>query len=71
MKFLSIVPCFEGTCKPTWLNRNQIYNRVDGGVSGFFKLVRKPKFFPFYIKYGNEFHGIIHGRVVSSTRLND
>lgn len=60
----SNVPYYEGPCKPTWLNRNQIDNRMDGGVSGFFKIVRKLRFLPFYVKTGREFHGIIKGGVV-------
>lgn len=54
---ISKVKGFEGPCKPTWLNKSQLYNRLDGGISGFFKLVEKK--FGFYFKIGKEFHGII------------
>jgi hypothetical protein len=49
----------EGHCTPTWLNRNQVCNRLDRGVSGFFKRVRRGKWFGFWHKYGEEFHGMI------------
>lgn len=55
---ISKVKGFEGTCSPTWLNTNQILNRLDQGVTGFFKLV-KPSFFGLR-KTGKEFHGIIN-----------
>lgn len=50
-----------GECSPTWLNRNQVCHRFDGGITGFFKNVKEVKFlfFKFKIKYGEEFHGII------------
>lgn len=63
----SVVPGFEGSCKPTWLNRNQIDIRLSGGVTGFFRLTKKVAWFPVPIKTGKEFHGIIRGRVVYST----
>jgi hypothetical protein len=47
--FESKVPGFEGPCHYTWLNRNIVCHRLDGGVSGFFKLMSGSK----------EFHGII------------
>ena len=56
---LSVVPGFEGPCKPVWLNKNQIDFRVTGGISGFFRLVKKIKFLPIWIMHGEEFHGII------------
>jgi hypothetical protein len=54
---ISKVPGHEGLCKPTWLNNNVIDNRLDGGITGFFKNVKKLG--PFYFKTGKEFHGII------------
>ena len=47
----------EGWCKPTWINQNQLDNRVDGGYTGFFRRVKKV--WIFWIKTGPEFHGII------------
>lgn len=57
----SKVEGFTGPCKPTWLNHNQVCQRLDGGVSGFFKAVRPVKFLgmTFWLKHGNEFHGIL------------
>jgi len=63
----SVVPGFEGNCKPVWLNRNQIYIRQSGGVTGFFRLTKKLAWLPITIKTGKEFHGIIRGGVVYST----
>jgi len=54
---LSKVPGFEGECRPTWVNRNEIYLRVDGGVSGFFRLTKRKWGITF--KVGKEFHGIV------------
>jgi len=65
-KLISAVPGFEGECRPTWLNRNQIDIRLTGGVSGFFKLVKRYSWFPFPVKVGREFHGIIRESVVYS-----
>lgn len=66
MKILhSTVKNFEGDCSPTWLNNNQIDNRLDGGITGFFKRV-KPGFL-FKRKHGKEFHGIIRNGIVYST----
>jgi hypothetical protein len=62
MQLLSQVPGFEGKCTPTWLNTNTVDNRMDGGVTGFFKLTKKVLFFT--IKTGEEFHGIIKNDVV-------
>lgn len=53
MTLESVVKNYEGKCKPTWLNTNQVYNRFDNGITGFFKNVK------FGIKVGKEFHGII------------
>jgi len=57
----SKVPGFIGECYPTWVNRNQVMNRFDGGVTGFFKLVKGSK----------EFHGIVgnDGCVYSTERV--
>ena len=54
---MSEVKGFEGLCKPTWINRNIVCIRLDGGITGFFKLVKKR--WGFYFKTGKEFHGII------------
>lgn len=60
----------EGSCKSTWINKNQVCHRFDGGITGFFKLVKKR--FGFYFKTGKEFHGIVRdGRTVGSTELED
>lgn len=64
----SRVPLREGPCVHTWLNRNQIYNRLDGGVTGFFRRVKLWRGIPLY-KTGPEFHGIIKGNSVESTVL--
>ena len=54
---ISRVKGFEGKCKPTWLSRNQINIRLDGGVSGFFKLVAGG--YGIYWRIGKEFPGFI------------
>ncbi len=61
----SVVPNHEGKCRPTWINRNQVCNMLDGGVTGFFKLVQRR--FGFWWRVGPEFHGIISGGKVRST----
>ena len=62
----SKVKGYEGPCKPTWVNRNQVCNRFDGGVSGFFRLVRKR--LGIHLKTGDQFHGIVRdGKIVEST----
>ena len=67
---ISRVKGFEGPCKPTVLNRNKVCHRFDGGVTGFFKLVKKR--FGFYFKTGKEFHGIIKSKnFIDSTELED
>jgi len=69
MILVSTIKEHEGLCKPVWLNENQVMHRLDGGVTGFFRLVKKIPYLPFYYKFGEEFHGIIpHGslRVVES-----
>ena len=65
MILLSRVPGHVGYCKPTWLNTNQIYNRLDGGITGTFKLVKR--WWIFYFRIGQEFHGIIDDMIVKST----
>ncbi len=54
----------EGLCKPTWVNCNQVCNRFDNGVTGFFKLVKRR--FGFYLKTGKEFHGIVRSNNIAS-----
>lgn len=61
MPLKSLVPGFEGQCKPTWLNKNQVDIRVTGAITGSFKLVRKHWLFG-YIKTGKEFHGYISSK---------
>ena len=68
MIYDSKVNGFEGKCKPVWSNNKTFLNRIDGGVSGFFKLVVKK--YGFYWKTGEEFHGIItnwNDKIVKST----
>lgn len=70
MKFYltSTVPGHEGPCVHTWLNRNQVSNRFDGGVTGFFRRVKLWRGWPLW-KTGPEFHGIIfRNRVETTTR---
>lgn len=62
---ISTVPGHEGRCKPTWINRNQVFNKIDGGITGFFKLVYRR--YGFLWRYGPEFHGIIRDGEVHST----
>ncbi len=67
---ISKVKGFEGPCKPTWVNRNQIDHRLNGGVSGFFKLVIKK--FGVHFRTGKEFHGIVRdGKHVEPTELEE
>lgn len=62
---ISKVNNFEGLCKPVWINNNQVCHKFDGGITGFFRLVKKK--YGFYWKTGEEFHGIlINGYVYSS-----
>jgi len=58
MIFYSEVKGHEGPCKASWLNKNQIANRMDGGVTGFFRTVRRNRF-GFWRRFGPQFHGII------------
>lgn len=47
----------EGPCLPVWLNTNQVYNRLDSGVTGFFR--NATEIFPcIYRLHGKTFHGI-------------
>jgi hypothetical protein len=64
----STVKGHEGPCIPTWLNHNQIYNRLDGGVTGFFRLVIRYKGINI-CRTGPEFHGMIKNGEVVSTAL--
>ena len=64
----SCVRGHEGDCKPVWLNRNQLCNRLDGGVTGFFRRVERLTWWPhFAVKVGPEFHGIVRNGVVRTT----
>lgn len=63
----STVPGHKGPCVPTWLNRNQINNRFDGGITGFFRRVKLVCGIPF-CRTGPEFHGIIREGIVESTK---
>lgn len=75
MMFMSIVKEHEGWCRETWLNRNQVDRRLDGGITGFFRNVKQPWWLLFFpIKVGSEFHGILRNGalgVVESTRLKE
>ncbi len=65
MKILtSTVTGYEGTCTPTWLNSDTTCHRLDMGITGFFKLVKKKWWL--YWTVGEEFHGIIKEGVVQS-----
>ncbi len=63
----SKVPNHEGLCTPIWLNNNRLYNRIDGGTTGFF---RKIKYFMGILPYktGKEFHGVINQGIVEEFR---
>ena len=69
MDLISQVKGFEGPCKPTWLNQNTVCNRLDNGVTGYFKLTKISTVFgiPFTEGVGHEFHGIINNGIVTST----
>jgi len=66
----SIVSGHEGLCIPIWLNGNKVTSRLDGGITGYFKNLGTYTFLglTFHYRMGNEFHGIIKGGIVSSTR---
>ena len=55
-------------CAPTWLNTNTVCNRLDGGVTGFFRPVER-RFGLGLKKAGKEFHGIIRNGIVYTTKL--
>lgn len=59
----------EGLCKPIWVNHNQVCNKFDNGVTGFFKLVKKR--FGFYLKTGEEFHGIVRSNNIDFSKENN
>jgi hypothetical protein len=66
MKILkSEVNGFKGECSPVWLNTSQLDNRLDGGVTGYFKLLRNTWLGKW--KTGKQFHGIIERGVVRTT----
>lgn len=51
-----ILESYKGECYPIWINQNQVDNRLDGGVSGFFRQVKRWHGIPYCV--GEEFHGI-------------
>lgn len=64
-KLISTVKNFEGECWPTWMNTNQVYIRLEGGATGFFK--RKIRVYGITFLIGDEFHGMIRdGKVIST-----
>lgn len=57
-EFKSEVSGHEGDCFSTWQNWNTIYNRLDGGVTGWYKCGKE--IIPgVWFLYGKEFHGIV------------
>ena len=66
---ISNVSGHKGLCVPVWVNKNQVYNRLDRGITGFFRLVEK-RFFG-YRKVGEEFHGIIKDCTVETTETKN
>lgn len=43
---------------PVWLNKNKVHNRIDGGVTGFFREFER--IMPgVYLLKGEEYHGMI------------
>lgn len=60
-----MIPGHTGLCVAVWLNRNQVANRLDQGITGFFKHVEKG--WIFYHTVGPEFHGRIvwDGRTIT------
>ena len=52
----SMVPGHEGPCASVWLNGSGLTARLDGGVTGFFRRVRRLG--PVWYSYGPEFHAI-------------
>lgn len=71
MKFIieSRVPSHEGACVHTWMNDNQVDNRLHG-ATGFFRRVKVWKGLPLY-KFGPEFHGVIRRGVVETTQCKE
>ena len=65
----SNVPGFKGQCVPTWINNNQIDRRLDQGITGFIKLVKRWPILG-WIKHGEEFHGIIRNGIVETTECS-
>jgi len=65
----SVVNNHTGECVPVWLNTCQFTNRMDNGVTGFFKRVKTHSFLgiKFKFRHGDEFHGIIRNGVVTDT----
>lgn len=57
-EFKSLVPGHEGDCFFTWRNWSGLCNRLDGGVTGWYKCGKQ--IFPgvWYLR-GKEFHGIV------------
>jgi len=64
---ISNVSGYKDLCVPVWVNKNQVYNRLDRGITGFFRLVEKR--FWGYKKIGEEFHGIIKNGNVETTEI--
>ena len=64
--YQSVVPNHSGLCKSTWMNDSKIDNRMDGGKTGFFRLIRRHWLFG-WVKHGKEFHGIVKNGTVHST----
>lgn len=56
--FVSEVPGFAGECRASWINRNVVCNRIDRGVTGFFRSIKRG-WFGIPWRVGPEFHGII------------
>jgi hypothetical protein len=56
--YQSQVPDHEGRCAATWLQGNRLINRIDGGVTGFFRQAKRG-WFGFWYRTGPEFHGLL------------
>jgi hypothetical protein len=71
----STVPKFEGPAVAVWLNPNRLDHRLDGGVTGFFRCVKK--IVGVWWVVGPEFHGIVRcppggrGKIVESSEVTD
>lgn len=61
----------EGSCLFTWENKNQIDNRMERGVSGFFRHAESTIIPCVYRMTGEEFHGIVfwNTNIVETTEL--